>query len=86
MMQSSKNFPRLRNQGYQSSRTLKTRRRLLVVSRVNKRGTYTQTQTLSCANFPEGCQSSGLAENESIKRIESLKETKVKTVQQRNKD
>ena len=52
MMYHSSNFPRSRNQCYQSSRTLKTWRRLLVVWSVNKHGPAHKTKTLSCPNFP----------------------------------
>ena len=48
MMHRSGNFPQLRNQGYQSSRILKTCIRLLVVWRFNKRGPAHKTETLSC--------------------------------------
>ena len=62
MMQSSGNFPRLRNQGYQSSRTSNTWRSLLVDTREQTSVEPAHKHKLSRPNFPKGCQSSGLAE------------------------
>ena len=72
MMQSSENFPRLRNQGYQSSRTSKTWTRLLVVWRYNKRGTCTQHTNSLLPQLPERLSIFQSYWNLRIKRIEYM--------------